>query len=74
MNIKKGLKWLHIDGKEFIIREIRQNEVVYESKETKRIYTTERKHFERYLQRANKYWNNRNKDYKNKKNKLKLDK
>lgn len=70
MKLKKGLKFKHIDGKDFIVREVTQNEVVYESKETKRLYTSERKHFEKYLQRTNKFWSDKTKSYKKKRGEL----
>lgn len=71
MKIKVGFKWKDITGKEYTVREITQNEIVYESKEIKRLYTNERKHFEKYIKRISKFWNDKNKTYKNKKEKLK---
>lgn len=70
MKLKKGLKFKHIDGKDFVVREVGVNEIVYESKETKRLYTSDRKHFEKYLKRTSKFWNDKTKAYKRKKNEV----
>ncbi len=45
--------------------------VVYKSEDSSATYTTERKHFEKYIERVNIYWSETNKSYKNKKEKLK---
>lgn len=71
MKLKVGLKWKHTNGHEFVIRELTSDMVYYESKTTKSIYSNDRKHFEKYLKFANKYWSNKNKDYKANKEKLK---
>lgn len=75
MNIKlhstfKGIEGLS-KGKEFIIIEVGSEAVTYKSVETGRTYTEPRKHFEKYLQRVNKYWSETNKSYKVKKSNLK---
>jgi len=73
--MKKGLKWKAIDGlsrgKFFKITELTPDTVVYKSEETGTAYFAERKHFEKYLERVNKYWSETNKSYKNRKEKLK---
>ena len=58
-------------GKEFIIININDSEVTYKSVETGRIYIEPRKLFEKYLQRVNKYWSEKNKSYKRNKQILK---
>lgn len=76
MKIKVGLKWKSIDGlqkgKYFTVTAVSPKEITYKCDETGNIYTAERKHFERYIQRVNKYWNETNKTYKYKKANMKL--
>ena len=45
--------------------------IVFLGKDSGATYTTERKHFEKYIERVNKFWSETNKSYKNKKEKLK---
>ena len=78
MKLKIGYKWKSIDGiskgKFFKITELTAKTVVYKSEESGITYTAERKHFEKYIERVNKYWSETNKSYKNKKSELKTDK
>ena len=75
MKLKIGYKWKSTGGiskgKIFKVVKISPNNVIYKSEETGTIYTTDRKHFEKYIQRVNKYWTDTNKSYKQKKEKLK---
>ena len=75
VKLKIGYKWKSIEGtskgKFFSITKLDTNLVTYKFVETGRIYTAERKYFERYIERVNKYWAETNKAYKNKKEKLK---
>ena len=75
MKIKVGYKWKSIDGiakgKFFKITEITADNVTYKSDETGTIYQADRKFFEKYIERVNKYWAETNKSYKEKKEKLK---
>ena len=75
MKLKLGYKWKSIDGiskgKFFKITEITPDSVSYKSEETGTTYQAERKFFEKYLERVNKYWQKTNKSYKEKKEKLK---
>lgn len=75
MKLKIGYKWKSIDGiskgKFFKITELASDSVVYKSEDSGTTYTTERKHFEKYIERVNKYWSKTNKSYKSKKEKLK---
>lgn len=75
MKLKIGYKWKSIDGiskgKFFKITELTTSSVVYKSEDSGATYTTERKHFEKYIERVNKFWSEINKSYKNKKEKLK---
>ena len=73
MKIKLGLKFKCIEGlsknKLFTVVYVDSNEVHYKSDVTGKVYISNRKHFEKYLQRVNKYWNDTNKKYKlNKRN------
>lgn len=70
MKLKIGYRWKDINGKYFSIKNITQNEITYESKETKNLYVADRKHFEKYIQRVYKFWSDKNKSYKNKKKDL----
>lgn len=74
MKIKKGYKWKSIEGpakgKEFTVIEVNQNDICYRSEESNRVYTMDRKEFDKYIQRVNKYWNDKNKTYKFKKKNL----
>ena len=75
MKLKLGYKWRSIDtiskGKIFKITEITKDYVIYKSEDTGRIYEYDRKHFEKYIERVNKFWSETNKSYKNKKEQLK---
>lgn len=75
MKIKKGYKWKSIEGPSkgstFVVIEVTSDVVTYRSIDTKSVYVTPRKHFEKYLERVNQYWNHKNKNYKKKKAKLK---
>lgn len=75
MKLKLGYKWKSIDGiskgKFFKITELTSDFVVYKSEDSGATYTTERKHFEKYIEKVNKFWSETNKSYKNKKEKLK---
>lgn len=72
MKLKIGYKWKSIDGiskgKFFKITELTSDSVVYKSEDSGATYTTERKHFEKYIERVNKFLSE---TYKNKKKKLK---
>lgn len=74
MKLKKGHKWKSIDGlskdKFFKIIEITSDNVIYKSEESKQIYTSNRKHFEKYMERVKNYWKERVKSYKDKKDKF----
>lgn len=71
MKIKVGTKFKSIEGlskgKIFTITDSNSETVTYRSEETGEIYTAPRKHFEKYLQRVNKHWNETNKSYKRRK-------
>ncbi|MBR6162830.1 hypothetical protein IKQ26_02925 [bacterium] len=73
--MKVGFKWKSIEGlsrgKLFKITEITSEKVFYKSEETGKIYCADRKFFEKYIERVNKFWSEKNKTYKNKKEKLK---
>lgn len=75
MKIKLGTKFKAIEGlskgKLFTIIEVNSDIVSYRSEETGQIYSTPRKHFEKFFQRVNTYWQQKNKNYKFKKNELK---
>ena len=75
MKLKTGYRWKSIDGlskgKTLSIKQLDNSTVTYEFEETGKIYTAERKHFEKYLERVNKYWSDTNKAYKRKKENLK---
>ena len=75
MKLKIGYKWKSIDeiskGKYFKVTDITPNIITYKSEVRGATYTTERKHFEKYIKRVNKFWSETNKSYKNKKEKLK---
>ena len=75
MKLKLGHKWKSIDGlskgRLFKITEITSDTVIYKSEETGTTYSADRKFFEKYLERVNKYWLETKKSYKNKKEKLK---
>ena len=72
MKLKIGYKWKSIDGiskgKFFKITELTSDSVVYKSEDSGATYTTERRHFEKYIERVNKFLSE---TYKNKKKKLK---
>ena len=74
MKLKKGHKWKSIDGlskgKFFKIIEITSDNVIYKSEESKQIYTSNRKHFEKYMERVKNYWKERVKSYKDKKDRF----
>ena len=75
MHIKIGLKFKAIEGlskgKVFTVTSSDGKDVTYRSEETGEVYTAERKHFEKYLERVNKHWSETNKSYKYKKQNLK---
>lgn len=74
MKLKKGHKWKSIDGlskgKFFKIIEITSDNVIYKSEESKQIYTSNRKHFKKYMERVKNYWKERVKSYKDKKDRF----
>lgn len=74
MKLKKGHKWKSIDGlskgKFFKIIEITSDNVIYKSEESKQIYTSNRKHFEKYIERVKNYWKERVKSYNDKKDRF----
>ena len=57
-------------GNEFIITDVNAVAVTYRSVKSGEYYTAPRSHFEKYLERVNKYWSDTNKAYKNKKRNL----
>lgn len=75
MKLKLGYKWKSIDGisrgKYFKVTDITPEVVIYKSEDSDATYTADRKHFEKYLERVNKFWSETNKSYKSKKEKLK---
>ena len=75
MKIQIGLKFKAIDGpskgKVFTVVNSDSKSVTYRSETTGVTYNAERKHFEKYLERVNKYWHETNKEYKQKRNNLK---
>ena len=75
MKIKIGTKFKAIEGlskgKLFTVIQVDNKQVKYRSEETGQEYISPRKHFEKYLQRVNKHWNETNKAYKYSKIKLK---
>ena len=77
MKLKIGYKWKSIEGiskgKLFKITKLTPENVIYKSEDSGTIYMADRKHFEKYIERVNKYWLETNKSYKNKKEKLKSD-
>ena len=58
-------------GKYFVITKLTADTVTYKSEDTGVVYTAERKYFEKYIERVNKYWSETLKSYKIKKEKLK---
>ena len=74
MNIKKGMRFKAIEGiskgKTFTVLSADNKQVTYRSEFTNITYTADRKHFEKYIQRVNKYWSDTTKDYKRKKQDL----
>lgn len=74
MKIKVGLKFKAIEGlskgKTFTVISVSDKEVQYRSEFTDMTYTADRKYFEKYLERVNKYWSEKNKSYKYKKSQL----
>lgn len=75
MKIKKGYKWKSIEGPSkgniLVVIDTSSELITYKSYQTGIIYTAPRKHFEKYIERVNQYWNDKNKNYKKKKAKLK---
>ena len=75
MKIKVGTKFKSIEGlskgKTFTITYVNEDIVNIRSELTGEVYTTPRKHFEKYIERVNKYWSETNKTYKKKKQDLK---
>ena len=75
MKIKVGLKFKAIEGlskyKTFTVTQVNDKTVTYRSEETKILYTAERKHFEKFIQKVNKFWSDTNKAYKRNKQELK---
>ena len=74
MKIKVGTKFKAIEGlskgKIFTVTASNSETVTYRSEETGELYTADRKHFEKFLQRVNKHWSDTNKAYKHKKQDL----
>jgi len=74
MKIKIGLKFKAIEGlskgKSFVVTSVSSSKIQYKSEETGVVYTADRKHFEKYIQRVNKHWTETNKSYKYKKRNL----
>lgn len=74
MKLKNGYKWKSIEGlskgKSFKITELTPKVVVYKSEDSGVTYTADRKFFEKYIERVNKFWSETNKSYKRKKEKL----
>ena len=74
MHISKGFRFKAIEGiskgKTFTVLSADNKTVVYRSEFTDLTYTADRKHFEKYIQRVNKFWNNTTKAYKKKKQDL----
>lgn len=76
MKIKKGYKWKSIEGMSkgewFIVTGVYMDK--FECRKlhgnTSMTYTYPREYFEQYIQRVNSYWREKNKSYKNKKQKL----
>lgn len=69
--IKVGLKWKSIEGgTTFKVINISQSYVRYKSMKTGIEYSCTMEYFESYMDRVNKYWNEKNKKYKAKKNEL----
>lgn len=68
MKIKKGFKWKSIEGPSkgstFVVIEITSDVVTYRSIDTKSVYVTPRKHFDKYQERVKEYWYNKKKRYK----------
>lgn len=75
MKVKVGTTFKAIEGlskgKEFVVVAVNDKTVEYKSMFTSLTYTSDRKHFEKYLERVNKYWSDKNKNYKKKKQDLK---
>lgn len=76
MKIKKGFKWKSIEGlskgKEFIVIRLTPDTVYYKAVSglQDKLYDSPRNHFEKYIERVSKYWNETNKSYKFKKSRL----
>ena len=74
MHISKGLKFRAIEGiskgKLFTVVSADNKSVVYKSNTTDTLYTADRKHFEKYIQRVNKFWHDTTKSYKKRKGEL----
>ena len=74
MKIKVGTKFKSIEGlskgKIFTVTASNSETVTYRSEETGEIYSAPRKHFEKFMERVNTYWMQKNKNYKYKKNEL----
>ena len=76
MKIKKGLTWKNIDGigkgKEFTVISVDNNTVQYKSLSTGVFYEEPRKNFEKRMERVAEYWNRTNKEYKTKRQNLRI--
>jgi hypothetical protein len=74
MKLKVGYTWKSIEGlskgKKFCITHVDAKTVTYRSETSGEIYTAERKHFEKYLERVKAHWHDTNKAYKYKKNNM----
>lgn len=74
MRIKKGLTWKSIEGpskgKEFTVVDVDSNFVRYKSSTSYVIYEEPRKNFEKRMERVSRFWNESNKSYKEKKQRL----
>ena len=75
MKIKKGYTWKSIEGpakgKMFIVVHVLADSIIYRSLESYREYEMPRKQFDKYIERVNKYWHDKNTAYKRKKENLK---
>ena len=74
MHIKVGMKFKAIDGigkgREFTVLSADSQTVAYRSVDSGTIYSANRKHFEKYIQRVNKHWHDTTEAYKRKKQEL----
>lgn len=75
MKIHVGTKFRACEGiakgQYFTVISVSEHDVIYRSDKTGMQFTHERKSFEKFLERTNKYWSDTNKHYKRKKQDLK---